>query len=244
MRDPVGRLRDEQTVGHDRRGARTEHRGDRCKPRPPARPVRASTLVADARCRGRDVLLDAGGRPGCPARPRTVRRRRALRQRVAGDRRRPAPRLAPAVRAAGAWTRRSGDSEDPCARPAGRPHRPRCRFLADATASRASRHTAHGVRSTLPDGVYRIQVTAADIRAAGAQGLGGVWPAVETLTLRDGHWRLDFTEPTIDAEYGTYAGTPLAYGLVDRPGRPNRGVVLLGRRQPRRAALLRRPVLG
>jgi hypothetical protein len=47
--------------------------------------------------------------------------------------------------------------------------------------------TAHGVRSTLPDGVYRIQVTAADIRAAGAQGLGGVWPAVETLTVRDGH---------------------------------------------------------
>jgi hypothetical protein len=70
-------------------------------------------------------------------------------------------------------------------------------------------YTAHGVRSTLPDGVYRILVTAADIRVAGAQGLGGVWPAVETLTLRDGRWRLNFTEPTRDAEYGTYAGTPL-----------------------------------
>jgi TRAP-type C4-dicarboxylate transport system substrate-binding protein len=80
-------------------------------------------------------------------------------------------------------------------------------------------YTAHGVRSTLPDGVYRIQVTAADIRAAGAQGLGGVWPAVETLTLRDGHWRLDFTEPTIDAEYGTYAGTPLRTAWwTDRAG--------------------------
>jgi TRAP-type C4-dicarboxylate transport system substrate-binding protein len=80
-------------------------------------------------------------------------------------------------------------------------------------------YTAHGVRSTLPDGVYRIQVTAADIRAAGAQGLGGVWPAVETLTLRDGDWRLDFAEPTLDAEYGTYAGTPLRTAWwTDRAG--------------------------
>jgi len=71
-------------------------------------------------------------------------------------------------------------------------------------------YTAHGVRSILPDGVYRMQVTAADIRAAGAQGLGGgVLPAVETLTLRDGRWRIDFTEPTRDAEFGTYAGTRL-----------------------------------
>jgi TRAP-type C4-dicarboxylate transport system substrate-binding protein len=80
-------------------------------------------------------------------------------------------------------------------------------------------YTAHGVRSTVPDGVYRIQVTAADIRAAGAQGLGGVGPAVETLTLRHGHWRLDFTEPTLDAEYGTYAGTPLRTAWwTDRAG--------------------------
>ena len=81
-------------------------------------------------------------------------------------------------------------------------------------------YTAHGVRSTLPDGVYRIQVTAADIRAAGAQGLGGVWPIVETLTLRDGHWRLDFTEPTSPfVEYGTYAGTPLRTAWwTDRAG--------------------------
>jgi TRAP-type C4-dicarboxylate transport system substrate-binding protein len=81
-------------------------------------------------------------------------------------------------------------------------------------------YTAHGVRSTLPDGVYRLQVTAADIRAAGAQGLGGVWPTVETLTLRDGHWRLNFTEPTSPfAEYGTYAGTPLRTSWwTDRTG--------------------------
>jgi TRAP-type C4-dicarboxylate transport system substrate-binding protein len=84
------------------------------------------------------------------------------------------------------------------------------------------RYTAHGVRSTLPDGVYRLQVTAADIRAAGAQGLGGVWPTVETLTLRDGHWRLNFTEPTSPfAEYGTYAGTPLRTAWwTDRTGQP------------------------
>lgn len=80
-------------------------------------------------------------------------------------------------------------------------------------------YTAHGVRSTLPDGVYRIQVTAADVRAAGAQGLGGVWPAVETLTLRHGHWRLDFTEPGDYAQYGTYAGTPLRTAWwTDRAG--------------------------
>jgi TRAP-type C4-dicarboxylate transport system substrate-binding protein len=78
---------------------------------------------------------------------------------------------------------------------------------------------AHGVRSTLPDGVYRLQVTAADIRAAGAQGVGGVSPAVETLILRDGHWRLNFTEPTGDAEYGSYAGTPLRTAwFTDRAG--------------------------
>ncbi len=78
---------------------------------------------------------------------------------------------------------------------------------------------AHGVRSTLPDGIYRLRVTAADIRAAGAQGVGGVSPAVETLILRDGHWRLTFTEPTGDAEYGSYAGTPLRTAwFTDRAG--------------------------
>ena len=75
------------------------------------------------------------------------------------------------------------------------------------------------MRSTLPNGVYRLQVSAADIRDAGAQGLGGVQVGVETLTLRDGHWRLVFTEPTAGAEYGTYAGTPLRTAwFTDRAG--------------------------
>jgi len=80
-------------------------------------------------------------------------------------------------------------------------------------------NTAHGVRSTLPNGVYRLQVTAADIHDAGAQGVGGVAPGVETLTLRSGHWRLDFTEPSGNTEYGSYAGTPLRTAwFTDRTG--------------------------
>jgi hypothetical protein len=79
--------------------------------------------------------------------------------------------------------------------------------------------SVHGVRSTLPNGVYRLQVTAADIREADAEGLGGVQAGVETLTLRDGHWRLAFTEPTAGIEYGTYAGTPLRTAwFTDRGG--------------------------
>jgi TRAP-type C4-dicarboxylate transport system substrate-binding protein len=71
--------------------------------------------------------------------------------------------------------------------------------------------TAHGLRSTLPNGVYRIEVTAADIRAAGAEGspAAQVQPGVETLTLRDGHWQINFTEPGKYSLYGTYAGSPL-----------------------------------
>jgi TRAP-type C4-dicarboxylate transport system substrate-binding protein len=80
-------------------------------------------------------------------------------------------------------------------------------------------NTAHGVHPTLPDGVYRLQVTEADIRDAGAQGVGGVAPGVETLTLRGGHWRLDITEPSGDAAYGSYAGTPLRTAwFTDRAG--------------------------
>jgi TRAP-type C4-dicarboxylate transport system substrate-binding protein len=80
--------------------------------------------------------------------------------------------------------------------------------------------SAHGVSSTLPGGVYRLQVTAADIRKAGARGLGGVQAGVETLTLRDGRWRLAFTEPSGEAaDYGTYAGTPLRTAwFTDRAG--------------------------
>ena len=80
--------------------------------------------------------------------------------------------------------------------------------------------SAHGVHSTLPGAVYRLQVTAADIRDAGAQGIGGVQPGVETLTLHDGHWRLAFTEPSGEAtDYGTYAGTPLRTAwFTDRAG--------------------------
>ena len=79
-------------------------------------------------------------------------------------------------------------------------------------------YTAHGVRSSVPDGVYRIQVTAADIAAAGAQNLGDN-PGVETLTLRNGRWRLYITEPGDSTEQGTYAGTPLRTAwFTDRPG--------------------------
>lgn len=77
---------------------------------------------------------------------------------------------------------------------------------------------AHGVRSALPAGVYRMQATPADVRDADAQGLG-IAPAVETLTLRDGRWKLNFTEPGDYTEYGTYAGTPLRTAwYTDKPG--------------------------
>jgi TRAP-type C4-dicarboxylate transport system substrate-binding protein len=67
---------------------------------------------------------------------------------------------------------------------------------------------ARGVRSTLPDGVYRAQITRADLRVAAANR-GDDRTGIATLTLRDGHWRLALTEPGERVEEGTYAGTPL-----------------------------------
>jgi len=64
---------------------------------------------------------------------------------------------------------------------------------------------ARGVRSPLPDGVYRVRLTAADLAAAGADP--GDRTGVVTLTLRGGHWRLVFTEPARAVRDGTYAGT-------------------------------------
>jgi TRAP-type C4-dicarboxylate transport system substrate-binding protein len=95
---------------------------------------------------------------------------------------------------------------------------PSLRIPSDCQRQPRQAYTAHGVRSSVPDGVYRIQVTAADIAAAGAQNLG-VNPGVETLTLRNGHWLLSITEPGDSTEQGTYAGTPLRTAwFTDRPG--------------------------
>jgi hypothetical protein len=64
------------------------------------------------------------------------------------------------------------------------------------------------VHSTVPDGVYRVRVTDADLRAAGANRAGDR-TGTATLTLRDGRWRLVFTEPGRSVRTGTYAGTAL-----------------------------------
>jgi TRAP-type C4-dicarboxylate transport system substrate-binding protein len=67
---------------------------------------------------------------------------------------------------------------------------------------------ARGVRSTVPDGVYRVQVTDADLRAVGANRAGDR-TGTATLTLSGGRWRLVFTEPGRSVRTGTYAGTAL-----------------------------------
>jgi hypothetical protein len=67
---------------------------------------------------------------------------------------------------------------------------------------------ARGVRSTIPDGVYRARLTPADLRAAGANDSDDR-AGIATLTLRAGHWRLTVTEPGEHVDTGTYAGTPL-----------------------------------
>jgi len=163
--------------------------------------------MADRCRRGRHGVLDQGRRPRRPARSRAVRRRRALQRRTA---RRPggaAQRLATARHTAGGRARRVCNSHDPRAAPtptgAGRARRPARLPPPTGAGGRGPRRALDTA-----NGVYRLQVTAADIRDAGAQGLGGVQAGVETLTLRDGHWRLAFTEPTGETEYGTYAGTP------------------------------------
>jgi TRAP-type C4-dicarboxylate transport system substrate-binding protein len=66
---------------------------------------------------------------------------------------------------------------------------------------------ARGVSSTIPDGVYRVRITRADLRAASATGADDR-PGIATLTLRAGHWHLALTEPGERLEEGTYAGTP------------------------------------
>jgi TRAP-type C4-dicarboxylate transport system substrate-binding protein len=68
--------------------------------------------------------------------------------------------------------------------------------------------TARGVRSTVPDGIYRVRVTGADLRAVGANRAGDR-TGTATLTLRGGRWRLVFTEPGRSVRTGTYAGTAL-----------------------------------
>jgi len=67
---------------------------------------------------------------------------------------------------------------------------------------------ARGVRSSLPDGVYRARISERDLRAAQARGAGSR-AGLATLTLRDGRWRLVFREPGRTVQTGTYAGTPL-----------------------------------
>jgi hypothetical protein len=67
---------------------------------------------------------------------------------------------------------------------------------------------ARGVRSTVPDGIYRVRVTDADLRAVGANRAGDR-TGTATLTLRGGRWRLVFSEPGRSVRTGTYAGTAL-----------------------------------
>jgi TRAP-type transport system periplasmic protein len=67
---------------------------------------------------------------------------------------------------------------------------------------------ARGVRSPLPEGIYRARITEGDLRRAGAHRAGNR-AGTATLTMRGGRWRLLFSEPGRTLERGTYAGTPL-----------------------------------
>lgn len=67
---------------------------------------------------------------------------------------------------------------------------------------------ARGVRSPIPDGVYRARITDSDLRTADAHRAGNR-AGTATLTLRGGRWRLLFSEPGRTLQSGTYAGTPL-----------------------------------
>jgi TRAP-type C4-dicarboxylate transport system substrate-binding protein len=64
---------------------------------------------------------------------------------------------------------------------------------------------ARGIRSPLPDGIYRVQITPDDLRAAGAKGIGDR-TGIATLTLRRGRWRLRWSEPPGSGAAGGYAG--------------------------------------
>lgn len=70
------------------------------------------------------------------------------------------------------------------------------------------RSGARGVRSALPDGVYRTRITDDDLRRAGAHRADNR-AGTATLTLRGGRWRLVLSEPGRTVRGGTYAGTPL-----------------------------------
>jgi TRAP-type C4-dicarboxylate transport system substrate-binding protein len=67
---------------------------------------------------------------------------------------------------------------------------------------------ARGVRSPIPDGVYRARITDADLRRTDAHRAGNR-AGTATLTLRGGRWRLLLSEPGRTLQSGTYAGTPL-----------------------------------
>jgi hypothetical protein len=60
----------------------------------------------------------------------------------------------------------------------------------------------------VPNGVYRTRITADDLRAARATAAGNR-PAIATLTLRNGRWRLELREPGRTVQRGTYAGPAL-----------------------------------
>jgi TRAP-type C4-dicarboxylate transport system substrate-binding protein len=67
---------------------------------------------------------------------------------------------------------------------------------------------ARGVRSPIPDGVYRARITDTDLRREDAHRAGNR-AGTATLTLRRGRWRLLMSEPGRTLQSGTYAGTPL-----------------------------------
>jgi TRAP-type C4-dicarboxylate transport system substrate-binding protein len=67
---------------------------------------------------------------------------------------------------------------------------------------------ARGVRSPIPDGVYRARITDADLRREDAHRAGNR-AGTATLTLRHGRWRLSLSEPGRTLQTGTYAGRPL-----------------------------------
>lgn len=67
---------------------------------------------------------------------------------------------------------------------------------------------ARGVRSPIPDGVYRARITDTDLRREDAHRAGNR-AGTATLTLRRGRWRLLMSEPGRTLQSGTYAGMPL-----------------------------------
>jgi TRAP-type transport system periplasmic protein len=62
--------------------------------------------------------------------------------------------------------------------------------------------------TTIPDGVYRVRITPADLRAAAAQPVTPENYGTLTLTLAHGGWTLEKREPAAYLERGIYWGTP------------------------------------